>query len=64
VTAQVLYLPVKKKKRSDAPLWLCMRCDSDVFTLHADGSVFCCNCNSLMRNLSVKKEEDSDPRSA
>jgi DNA-directed RNA polymerase subunit RPC12/RpoP len=59
VSAVIIPLPVKKK-RKDGQVYYCLRCDSDIFTLHADGEIHCGNCTSLMRNIRVEKEKSPD----
>jgi DNA-directed RNA polymerase subunit RPC12/RpoP len=54
VEAEVIHLPVKKKKAQDfGPSYYCLRCDGGDFHLHANGVVNCSRCGSLMRNLFV-----------
>jgi hypothetical protein len=63
MTAQVIALPVKRPKRNDGPVYYCLRCECDVFTLNAAGEVHCANCTSLIRNLRIEKALDGEEES-
>jgi hypothetical protein len=38
------------------PYYYCTRCQSEKFTLGAEGEVECAGCGALMRNLEVRDE--------
>lgn len=57
MTAEVLHLPVKPRRRKEGIIYFCTRCDSDIFLLHESGFVYCANCSSEMRNLEVGQRD-------
>jgi hypothetical protein len=58
MTAVVLTLPVKTKRKEDTTAYYCLRCDGSRFQLCASGDIYCYGCGSLMRNLKVEKAID------
>lgn len=50
----ILQFPEKKRKKEKPGVFVCLRCDSDVFFVRDTREIECANCSAVMSNLVAK----------
>ena len=55
----ILQFPEKTRKKEKPGVFVCLRCNSDVFFVRATREIECANCAAVMSNLVAKYTEQS-----